>query len=307
MIDVVRPPALREGDTVALVAPAGALHADEDLGRAIGHIESLGLRARAGRHALDRHGYLAGDDQARLDDINVALRDPDVRAVVALRGGYGTTRLLDGVDYAAFAADPKVVLGYSDLTALLNALHARTGIVTFHGPVAAADRFTPTVVGWLRRALFSTAPIGTLEAPCATTLGGGRGRGRLIGGNLSLIAALLATPYALDFDGAIAFLEEVDEAPYRIDRMLTQLRASGTLHGVRGIVVGDCRNCDAPADAPAASRLEHVLRDRLGDLGVPLLSGAPIGHIEEQWTLPIGIEADLDADARTLDVGAAVA
>jgi muramoyltetrapeptide carboxypeptidase len=142
--------------------------------------------------------------------------------------------------------------------------------------------------------------MGMLPAPAAQTMHGGTATGRLIGGNLSLVVALLATPYAMDFNDAIAFFEDVDEAPYRIDRMLTQLRTSGALSGVRGIVIGDCRNCDAPTDAPVESRLAHVLADRLSDLNVPTIVGAPIGHIDEQWTLPIGSTATLSGDGRTL-------
>lgn len=299
MLPTILPPRLRQGDSVALIAPAGALAGPERLAIAIERVEALGLRPRPGRHALDRHGYLAGTDDARVADINAALHDPDIRGIFALRGGYGTTRLLDAVDFAAFAGDPKVVIGYSDLTALLNALHARTGIVTYHGPVAAGSAFGANVVDWLRRALFDET-IGTLSAPMAQTIRPGRARGRLIGGNLSLIAALGGTPYALDFKDAIAFFEEVDEAPYRIDRMLTQLRSSGSLRGVRGIVVGECRNCDAAPDTPFESSLAYVLSDRLSDLGVPTIVGAPIGHIDEQWTLPIGARVELDADRKTL-------
>jgi muramoyltetrapeptide carboxypeptidase len=299
MLPSILPPRLRQGDSVALIAPAGALAGPESLALGIERVEALGLRAKPGRHALDRHGYLAGTDDARAEDINAALRDPDIRGIFALRGGYGTTRLLDAVDYDAFARDPKVAIGYSDLTALLNALHARTGIVTYHGPVAAGSAFGANVVDWLRRALFDET-IGSLSAPMAQTTRPGRAHGRLIGGNLSLVAALLATPHALDFSDAIAFFEEVDEAPYRIDRMLTQLRSSGSLRGVRGIVVGECRNCDAAADTPVESKLAYVLSDRLNDLGVPTIVGAPIGHIDEQWTLPIGAHVELDADRRTL-------
>lgn len=263
-------------------------------------MRALGLDARPAPHALARHGFLAGTDAERLGDLNDALRDPSVRGIFALRGGYGTTRILDGIDYDALRRDPKVVLGYSDLTAPLNAMVARSRVVTYHGPIA-ASALTPAASTWLHAAIFKDDAIGRLEAPNARTVRGGVARGRLAGGNLSLIVALLGTPFAIDFDGALAFVEEVDEAPYRVDRMLTHLRASGALHGCVGIVVGECRQCDIENAAPQG-RLAHVIDERLGDLGIPVIEGAPIGHIEEQWTLPLGVAAVLDADAHTLDI-----
>lgn len=299
MIAPVRP-RLSRGDTVALIAPAGPLASPELLDAAIVQVESLGLRPRPGAHALGRYGFLAGTDVERLGDLNDALRDPAIRAIFALRGGYGTTRILGGIDYDALHRDPKVVLGYSDLTAPLNAMVARSGVVTYHGPIAASP-LTPAASTWLHAAIFAGDAIGRFDAPNARTVRGGVARGRLAGGNLSLIVALLGTPFAIDFDGALAFIEEVDEAPYRVDRMLTHLRASGALQGCVGIVVGECRQCDSENASPEG-RLAHVIDERLGNLGIPVIEGAPIGHIEEQWTLPLGVAAVLDADARTLDV-----
>ena len=299
---MIVPPALRAGDVVALIAPAGPLASRVDLDTAIARVEALGLRPRLGDHVMGRHGYLAGTDLERAADLNAALRDPSVRGIFAVRGGYGTTRILDAVDYAALRNDPKVLLGYSDLTALLNACTARAGVVTFHGPVVAVSPFGADEVAWLRRALFDGEPLGTLHVPGGTALRAGRATGRLAGGNLSLLAALAGTPYAIDCAGAIVVLEEIDEAPYRIDRMLTQLRASDALRRCAGIVLGTFAGCDAPDDADPERRLAFVFADRLGDLGVPVLSGAPIGHAGEQWTLPIGAPATLDAGSRTLSV-----
>ncbi|HEY8321443.1 MAG TPA: LD-carboxypeptidase [Candidatus Baltobacteraceae bacterium] len=299
---MIYPPALRPGDAVALIAPAGPLASPVELDAAVARVEALGLRPILGEHVLGRRGFLAGTDAQRAADLNAALRDPDVRGIFAVRGGYGTTRLLDLVEYDALRADPKILLGYSDLTALLGACTARAGVVTFHGPVVALSPFGPAEIGWLRRAAFSDAPIGTLAVPGGRALVPGRARGRLAGGNLSLMAALVGTPYAIDCAGAIVFLEEVDEAPYRIDRMVTQLRESGTLRGALGIVLGTFAGCDADEDAEPERRLGHVIADRFGDLGVPVLTGAPIGHDGEQWTLPIGASATLDSGERTLAV-----
>jgi len=287
---------------VALVAPAGPLAKDEDLARAMEVVRSFGLIPRAGRHARAKRGYLAGSDAQRAADFNEAARDPQVRGIFALRGGYGTMRILDAIDYEALAADPKVVLGYSDLTALLNAITQRTGLITFHGPVAALSAFTGIERGWLQRAVMQTDPLGALEAPDAGVVAEGTAQGRLCGGNLSLIAALTGTPFEIDTSGAILFIEEVDEAPYRIDRMLTQLRLSGALSRAAGVLVGRCANCDVGADHPYAGMpLAQTLRDRLGDLGVPVLAELPIGHRGEQWTLPIGAHARINGTHVVID------
>ncbi|HET6894180.1 MAG TPA: LD-carboxypeptidase [Candidatus Baltobacteraceae bacterium] len=299
-------PALREGDTVALIAPAGPLASDEEFARAQDVVRSFGLVPRIGRNARAKRGYLAGSDAQRVADFNEAARDPQVRGIFALRGGYGTMRILDALDYDALAADPKVVLGYSDLTALLNAVTQRTGLVTFHGPVAALSSFSDTEREWLRRAVMQPHPLGALDAPGACVVAEGSSHGRLCGGNLSLVAALTGTPFEIDTSGALLFIEEVEEAPYRIDRMLTQLRLSGALSCVAGVLVGRCANCDVGADHPYAGMpLAQTLRDRLGDLGVPVVTDLPIGHRGEQWTLPIGARARIDG-ARIMIESAAV-
>jgi muramoyltetrapeptide carboxypeptidase len=277
-----------------LVAPAGPLKSDDEFERAQQIVRTLGLVPRIGTFAkASELGYLAGTDEQRAADFNEAARDPRVRGIFALRGGYGTMRILEKIDYKALARDPKVVLGYSDLTALLNAITQRTGLLTFHGPVAALSQFTALETQALRAAVMSAEPLGALQAPEAQTLIGGVARGRLAGGNLSLIAALLGTPYEINTRGALLVLEDVDESPYRIDRMLTQLRMSGALSRAAGIIAGGWTNCGVT---------DELLRDRLGDLGIPVLTETLIGHIDEQWTLPIGARATLDANARTLTI-----
>lgn len=295
--------ALKPGDSVALIAPAGPLRSAEEIARAEQVLQSLGLVPRTMRNATEQTGYLAGTDEQRAEDFNAAARDPQIRGIFALRGGYGTMRLLDRLDYAALAADPKVLLGYSDLTALLNTVTQRTGLTTFHGPVAALSAFSDAERAWLTSAVMNSTPLGTLAWHGARALTPGTARGRIVGGNLSLIAALVGTPYEIDTSDAILVIEEVEEAPYRIDRMLTQLRLSGALSRAAGIVCGGWTNCDVAEDhIYAGLRLEDVLRDRLADLGIPVLMDLPIGHIDEQWTLPLGAGAELDAAAGTLTI-----
>lgn len=302
----VFPQRLRAGDTVALLAPAGPLASEEELQRAVSVVRSLGLEPRVMPQASAQLGYLAGSDDARASDFNAALRDPSVRGIFALRGGYGTMRILDSIDYGAASRDPKTILGYSDLTALLNAITQKSGIVTFHGPVAALSEFTENVLCWLRAAVMEGGSLSRLQAPDAQTLCAGRASGRLAGGNLSLVAALAGTAHAIDTNGALLVIEEIDEAPYRIDRMLTQLRLSGALQKAAGIIAGGWTNCDVDEQHRyAGMRLADVLRDRLSDLGVPVVIDFPIGHIGEQWTVPLGARAMLDADARTLTFGSA--
>ena len=299
----VFPRRLRAGDTVALAAPAGPLASEAELQRAISIVRSFDLEPRVMPRASAQLGYLAGTDDARASDFNAALRDPSVRGIFALRGGYGTMRILEAIDYGAAARDPKVILGYSDLTALLNAITQKSGIVTFHGPVAALSQFTENELRWLRDAVMEGGSLSALQSPDAQTLCGGMASGRLAGGNLSLVAALAGTGHAIDTHGALLVIEEVDESPYRIDRMLTQLRLSGALQKAAGIIAGGWTNCDVDDEHRyAGMRLVDVLRDRLSDLGVPVVMNFPIGHIGEQWTLPLGAHATLDADARTLAI-----
>ena len=296
-------PSLREGDLVVLLSPAGPVPDDGRLENARTTVEALGLRTRVAPNAMARSGFLAGSDEQRLADLNDALRDPEVRGIFALRGGYGTMRLLPGVDYDALARDPKVVLGYSDLTALLNTMTARAGVITLHGPVATSGAWSGRVIDWLRPMLFGTDDALTHTEDDALVIRNGSATGRIAGGNLSLVSSLVGTPYAIDFRDAIVVLEEIDEAPYRVDRMLTQMRLANVFDGARAVLVGRCVGCDVDDDHIYGDvKLLDVLRERLGDLGIPVLAEVPVGHMDEQWTLPIGSQATLNTDRRALSI-----
>ena len=294
-----QPPLLSEGARVALVAPAGPLRDERDLQRAVDNVQSLGWTPVVASNALARAGYFAGDDAQRALELNRALTDDAIDGVWCLRGGYGTMRILDTLDYDAFTRRPKPVIGYSDITALHAALIARAGVVTYHGPTARAALSEFSRESLYRAVVTGCDPCG--GAPGARTLRSGRADGVLAGGNLALIAALAGTPYAPRFDGAIVVLEDIDEAVYRVDRMLRQLVMSGMLDGARAIVFGACTNCTEASDA-GARRLDDVIAETGELLGIPTVSGVPVGHIDEQWTLPLGARAVLDADARTLTV-----
>lgn len=297
----MRRPQLDAGARVALIAPAGPIRGKDDLNRATENVRALGWTPRTGTHVLARDGYLAGNDALRLADLNLALADDAVDAVWCIRGGYGIMRILETVDYAALRRRPKAIIGYSDVTALHAAIATRCDIVTFHGPTARGV-LTPFSRRSLECALSGADSCGVAEN--AETLRSGRARGRLVGGNLALLCALTGTPFAPNYDDAILVIEDVNEAVYRIDRMLTQLRLAGALARCKGLVFGQFT--DIPGDSPEESLGARSLKDVLGELAdavrVPCIAGAPVGHIADQWTLPLGADAEIDADGRALRI-----
>jgi len=286
------PPPLAAGARVALVAPAGPLSA-ADLARAEENVRRLGWTPVVGAHVLAHADYFAGTDAERLADLNTALADRSVDGVWCLRGGYGAMRLLDGVDYEALRRRPRALVGFSDVTALHLACAARVpGLVTFHGPTARG-----ALGDFSRRSLEHAVgdrradPCG--EAPDARALRAGRVTGRLAGGNLALLAALAGTPYAPRFDGAVVVLEDVNEPVYRVDRMLRQLLMAGAFAGCRALVFGHCTRCPEPCEDDGRRSLDAVLAEAADLLGVPAAVGVPVGHIEAQWTLPLGAHAEV--------------
>jgi muramoyltetrapeptide carboxypeptidase len=296
-----------------MVAPAAAPNEPERIRFAIDTLESLGFKVKPGAHLFDRDGYLAGSDAARADDLNTMFADDGVDAIWCVRGGYGASRILPALDYALMQQKPKALIGYSDITALHMAIHRHAGLVTFHGPVA-FRAFTPYSLGELKRVLWAgetpvrlggPPPFERIEGRVdwenrVATLVPGRARGRLLGGNLCLMSHLCGTPYFPDLRGALLFLEDVEEAYYRIDRMLTQLWLSGALAGVAGVAFGKFTSCDPSPFFLQNRPLEDILAERCRALGVPAVSGIMVGHIEDQTTLPVGCLAELDADAGTL-------
>lgn len=302
----ILPPRLRPGARIALVAPAGPLLERDDRVRARELCAGLGYEGVVMPHAGDAYGYLAGRDDDRLADLNAALAAPDVDAVWCLRGGNGMNRIVHRVDFAGFARHPKPVIGYSDITVLLLALWRTTGVVTFHGPIAR----TPmgTFQRWhFDRVLTDIAPAGPLGRPApkpdvlaptdgrVITIAPGAASGRLVGGNLTLLQALIGTPYFPDLSGAILFLEDVGEDVYRVDRMLAHLRLAGALRGLAGVAIGRFTDMDR-ATADGGLGFDEILHTYFGGLGIPVAAGFPFGHIDEQWTLPVGVMAELDAD-----------
>lgn len=301
----LKPPRLKAGDTVGLVNPAGATFHKDDVSMASETLAALGLKMKTGEHLLDRYGYLAGSDKARAADINTMFADDEVSALIALRGGWGCNRLLDLLDYGLIASNPKIIMGYSDITSLLLAMNAKTGLVTFHGPVGIStwNEYSTTFV---KKLLFN-GEVFSMENPKETgdsltvmqdrilVINGGKAKGRLLGGNLSVLAAMVGSDYLPDFKDGILFLEDVGEDIYRIDRMLTQLKLAGILGRLSGFVFGKCSDC-GPGKGFGSLTLEEVFDDHIKPLGIPAWYGAMIGHIEKKFTMPLGIEAEIDAD-----------
>lgn len=281
---------------VGVIAPSGAVDA-ERLARGVAVLEGCGLHVEVGGAALDRHAYLAGEDGARLADLERMAADEHIRALFCARGGYGSQRLLPALDLGRLVPVPKPIVGYSDATALLTAAVA-AGMVAVHGPMVADDvarGLTERSLAHLRALLTDPGFRWEIEAP--QTVRGGRARGRLVGGCLAVLVAALGTPWAIDTDGAILFLEDVAERPYRLDRLLTQLRQAGKLDRIAGLVFGTMAACP---EVDGVGPLD-VVRACCGDLPCPIAFGLPAGHDPrpercENLALPLGIEVELDAD-----------
>jgi len=307
-----KPPRLRPGDTVGLIEPAGFTDDAFDLKIVLETIRAMGLVPKPAPHLLDRYGYLAGADAARAADLNAMYADDNVRAVFAVRGGWGCARILPHLNYELIRAHPKLLIGFSDITALHMAFAARAGFTTIHGPNAASSWGKLSWTSFHALAFEGATPL--YSNPVATddrlvqrtgrtrTFRPGKASGRLLGGNLTVLAALMGTPYLPDFDGAILFLEDVDEAEYRIDRLLTQLALGGVLRRVAGVVFGQCVNCRAPGPSYGGFTLSQVLQQHLEPLGVPAFQGALIGHIANQFSLPEGARTEIDAEAGTIRI-----
>jgi muramoyltetrapeptide carboxypeptidase len=306
---MTKPRALAPGDTVGLITPSSYVFDLWRLDLIPPRLEPLGLKCKFGRNVRARRGYLAGTERERLEDLHAMFGDPEVAAVFCVGGGYGTERLLDRIDYELIRKNPKILLGYSDITGLHLAIGKKSRLVTFHGPVALSSLPEWTLAG-LKKALFTAEPVGVVENPPEKdalspefprhTVSPGRARGRSVGGNLTLISTTMGTPWEIDTKGKILLLEDTGEAPYRIDRMLVQLKLAGKLADCAGVVWGTCTDCE-PSNSSFEINLSmsELLDDLLGDLGKPVLAGLVFGHTKEKATVPLGVEAELDAGAKT--------
>ncbi len=291
-----RPERLKIGDKVGVITPGSAL-SESGFEEALENIKSLGLIPIPATHANKKYGFLGGTDFQRLSDLHEMFERDDIKGIICARGGYGTGRLLEHLDFDLIRRNPKVFVGFSDITALLNAIYKETKLICFHGPVGASD-FTGFTRSNFEQTLFSGKAL-HLEADNGYTITKGSGKGRLVGGNLTLINSLIGTPYEINLRNKILLIEEVGESPYRIDRMLTQLLNSGQLQRANGIVFGRFVGCDIASDDPdykSKFTLKQVLKERGLQANIPCYYGFDFGHIDDNATLPIGMKVFFDAD-----------
>jgi muramoyltetrapeptide carboxypeptidase len=306
---IIKPKRLKPGDTIGLITPASPI-TEEQLDKAIQNIEDLGFKlAYNRRRLLARNGYLAGKDIVRADEINRMFDNKDIDGIWCIRGGYGVTRMLDMLNYKVIRQNPKPLIGYSDVTALHQAIFKKTGLVCFHGPVGASE-FTSYTQKYVRQVISETnAPFKIEASPQneamenrvynSYVINDGIAEGRLIGGNLTLVSSLVGTPYDISYKDKLVFLEDVGEKPYRIDRMLTQMLSAGKFDKVKGIILGVFYNCEA-SESENSLTLAEMFEDRLGALNIPVIYGMSFGHISNQFTLPLGINARLNTTDKTL-------
>jgi len=304
----IKPPVLNPGDTIGLVAPASPVD-NIQLNKGIAQLRSMGFKISLGntiRKLLSR-GFLAAPDKERAEDINMFFKNENINAIFSIGGGYGSLRILPLLDYEEIKLNPKIFVGYSDITALLIAIYQKTGLIVFHGPMIAPDfpNLTEYTKNYMIKALMKTEPIGDIEnpieGPYIRVINEGKAEGEIIGGNLSLIISTLGTPYEIDTKDKILFIEEVNEEPYRIDRMLTQLILSKKLSEAAGIIICEIRNYEQKISKSTLT-LEEVIQDRIGSLGIPAIYGLCCGHGPNKITMPIGVRAHLDATQAKLTI-----
>ncbi|MDX1752417.1 MAG: LD-carboxypeptidase [Salinimicrobium sediminis] len=309
--EVKRPKRLKKGDTIGIVSPAGAIYESEPYEIAVESMEAMGLKVKLGEYVRTRHGHLAGTDEQRAEEFNEMWRDPDVDAIICLRGGSGAARILPLLDYETIEKNPKIFIGYSDITALHLAIYKKTGLVTFHGPLATST-WNNFAAEHFQKLLFEAEAV-QYENPSdkgglltqtrnrIRTITPGTATGGLLGGNLSVLTNIMGTPYFPEnWENSILYLEDVGEKIYAVDRMMTQLQLGGVLEKISGFIFGKCTECDPGGSSGYGSlTLEEVIDHYIKPLGIPAFSGAMIGHINDNVTIPNGIRAEMDAEKGT--------
>ncbi len=299
---VIFPAPLRRGDLIGVVAPSSPQRDDEQLKSGIRYFESLGYRVACGDNLWKRYGYLAGSDQERIDDLNAMIRNPEVKMIIAGRGGYGMTRILPKVDYRALRRSPKIIVGFSDVTALNLALLRKCNLVSFSGAMPGVDFWNPEGIDsfaeeWFWRCITWRKPLGVVRQPedCPILgLGSGTAQGRLIAGNLTLVAALAGTPFLPSFRNALLLLEEIGEEAYRVDRLFSQLDNAGVLRSIAGLLLGQFTNAKPTRVSVDPLPIEDVFFEYVQRAGKPAIGNLLYGHIPTKLTLPIGVQASID-------------
>jgi muramoyltetrapeptide carboxypeptidase len=298
----IKPPALKPGDTIAITSPAGAVWDPVQVETFSSILKGFGFKITLGKTLSEKFGYFAGTDELRAGELNSFFADQTIKGIFCMKGGWGCARLLDKLDYNLIEKNPKMLIGFSDITTLLIAISAKTGLVTFHGPVGNSGWNAWTSDMFKNVTMDPNAlPVFTNPATedAIVTINSGKANGELIGGNLSVITSLMGSTYLPGWKNKILFLEDVKEEPYRIDRALTQLKLCGVLNSISGFVFGKCAKCLAE-EPQKAFTFHEVILQHIKPLGIPAFYGAMIGHIENKLTLPLGIRAEMDADKGTI-------
>jgi muramoyltetrapeptide carboxypeptidase len=296
---LIKPPRLKIGDTIGLINPAGFSYPQE-IAPILPVLSQLGFRVKLGQHIFDRYGYLGGKDHDRAADVNLMFADPSVNAILAVQGGWGCNRILPLIDYTLIRNHPKIIMGFSDITSLLIAIYTKSQIVTFQGPVGISNWTRFTINSFQQIVVNDKIPVLAnpphLKVEIITP---GKVKGELIGGNLSVLTAMIGSVYLPFWQNKILFVEEVGEDIYRVDRMLTQLRLAGILEQISGFIFGQCTNCK-PEKPEESLTLSQVLTDHIQPLKIPAWYGSAIGHISDIFTLPLGIEVEINAYEGTI-------
>lgn len=305
------PKAIKKGDTVGLISPSAATADRMQFTFAKEALEALGFEVKLGKNLMNRRGHLAGTDEERAEDLNDMFADKEVKAILSIRGGSGAARILPLIDYKTISKNPKPLLGYSDITALHCAIHAQTGLITFHGPMGSGS-WNSFNVEQFDKVFFEQEMITyenihdesdelVVKSNRIQTIKAGKVTGKILGGNLSVLTAISGSPYYPDFKDAILFIEDVGEDPYKMDRMMSTLKLNGTLEKIKGFVFGQCSDCE-PGGGYGSLTLDQVLDDYVLPLNIPAYSGAMIGHISKQFIIPVGAKVAMDADKGTISL-----
>ncbi|MDF0556588.1 LD-carboxypeptidase [Kamptonema sp. UHCC 0994] len=296
---IIKPPRLNVNDTIGLINPA-AFSYPEEIEPIKQILSQLGLKVKLGTHIFDRYGYLGGKDADRAADVNAMFADSSVQAILTVQGGWGCNRILPLLDYQLIRNHPKIIMGFSDITSLLLAIYARSGVITFHGPVGIST-WSQFTINYVKQILFNTQAITFQNSSQirVQTITPGKSRGKLVGGNLSVLAAMVGSIYLPNCENSILFVEEVGEEVYRIDRMLTQLKLAGILDRISGFIFGQCIKCE-PEQPNESLTLEQMLFEHIHPLNIPAWYGSMIGHVRDIFTLPVGAEVEIDAVAGTI-------
>lgn len=300
---MIAPERLIRGDFIGIVAPAGPIKI-ENLKKAIPFFEKMGLHVKLGKHIDKVHGYLAGTDEQRLEDLHEMIADPAVKTIIFARGGYGTGRIVDDIDYDLIKRNPKIYWGYSDITYLHTAIRQKTGLVTFHGPMPvsdiAKDDFDELSAIMFNQLFKPMTLVYNEKVSSLQTMVPGAAKGELVGGNLSLLASTLGTSYEINTKGKLLLLEDIGEEPYRVDAMLNQLKLAGKLDEAAGIIVGDFAEVESELDSTLT--MEQVFFDYFSGLNCPVLAGFKIGHCFPHFAVPLGVKANLSTYTKTLQI-----